>query len=83
MNDNANANDIDQKYGIRNMTLVIGKRLRMEGFIVGDPDFGPKYFKERNERIGAVSFSLFLLLLFFSSFFFPCHMVCIYLYVVN
>jgi NADPH-dependent curcumin reductase CurA len=38
------------------MALVIGKRLRIEGFIVGDPDFGPKYFKERNERLAAVSF---------------------------
>jgi hypothetical protein len=38
------------------MALVIGKRLRIEGFIVGDPDFGPKYYKERNKRLGAVSF---------------------------
>jgi NADPH-dependent curcumin reductase CurA len=28
----------------------------MQGFIVGDKDFGPKYFKERNERIAMVRF---------------------------
>lgn len=30
---------------------VITKRLHMEGFIVFDPRFGPKYFKEHQEKI--------------------------------
>lgn len=35
-----NITDTDKKYGIKNLGLVVGKRLKMQGFIVGDPDFG-------------------------------------------
>lgn len=46
---------VDQRYGIKNLSQIVTKRLKMQGFIVGDPGFGPKYFHERNERIAAVS----------------------------
>lgn len=46
---------LDQRYGVKNLFQIVAKRLKMQGFIVGDPGFGPKYFKERNERIAAVS----------------------------
>ncbi|KAL1979450.1 hypothetical protein VTN96DRAFT_5948 [Rasamsonia emersonii] len=44
---------LDQRYGVKNLFQIVAKRLKMQGFIVGDPGFGPKYFKERNERIAA------------------------------
>jgi hypothetical protein len=34
---------------------LVAKRVTFQGFIVGDPGFGPKYYNERNEKIGAVS----------------------------
>lgn len=30
---------------------LISKRITMEGFIVGDPKFGPVYFKEHQEKM--------------------------------
>jgi NADPH-dependent curcumin reductase CurA len=45
----------EERYGVKNLGQVVTKRIKMQGFIVGDSDFGPKYFKERNERIPAVS----------------------------
>jgi len=41
----------EEAYPIRNITTVIGKRIKMQGFIVGDKDFGPKYAKEHNEKL--------------------------------
>ncbi|OKL58577.1 hypothetical protein UA08_06202 [Talaromyces atroroseus] len=41
----------DQKYPIKTLGALVSKRVRMQGFLVNDPDFGPKYLKERNERI--------------------------------
>ncbi|KAI9640562.1 hypothetical protein NHQ30_010860 [Ciborinia camelliae] len=35
-----------EQYGIKNMGLVVSKRLRIRGFIVSDPDMGPKYKEE-------------------------------------
>lgn len=34
---------------------LVAKRVTFQGFIVGDPGSGPKYYNERNEKIGAVS----------------------------
>lgn len=31
--------------------MVVTKRLKMEGFIVGDANFGPKYAKEHQEKM--------------------------------
>jgi len=38
-------------YGIKNMSLVVGKRLTIRGFIVFDPEFGPKYHDEHQKNM--------------------------------
>ena len=38
-------------YPIRNLTKVVGMRIKMQGFIVGDPNMGPKYAKEHQEKL--------------------------------
>ncbi|PYI18021.1 putative zinc-type alcohol dehydrogenase-like protein PB24D3.08c [Aspergillus japonicus CBS 114.51] len=43
----------EEAFGVKNLMLVVGKRIRMQGFIVGDENMGPKYAKERNERVSA------------------------------
>ncbi|QKX59664.1 uncharacterized protein TRUGW13939_06804 [Talaromyces rugulosus] len=43
----------DEKYGVKNLMSLVAKRVTFQGFIVGDPGFGPKYYNERNENIGA------------------------------
>lgn len=35
-----------QQYGVKNLMNVVGKRLTLRGFIVGDPDFWPKYAQD-------------------------------------
>lgn len=45
----------EERYGLKNLYNVVTKRLRMRGFIVGDKDIGPKWIKERNEKVTAVS----------------------------
>lgn len=37
------------------MMSLVAKRVTFRGFIVSDPGFGPKYYNERNEKIGQVS----------------------------
>ena len=41
----------EDQYRIKNMPLVIGKRLTIRGFIVFDPDMGPKYWAEHQENM--------------------------------
>ncbi|OJJ70491.1 hypothetical protein ASPBRDRAFT_128180 [Aspergillus brasiliensis CBS 101740] len=41
----------EEKYGVKNLYAIVTKRLRMRGFIVGDADIGPKYIKERDEKV--------------------------------
>jgi NADPH-dependent curcumin reductase CurA len=41
----------EESYGVRTLMNVVGKRLLIEGFIVGDENFGPKYFKEHMENV--------------------------------
>ncbi|KAF2666833.1 NAD(P)-binding protein [Microthyrium microscopicum] len=41
----------EEAYPIRNLAMVIGKRLIMQGFLVGDPNMGPKYGKDFNEKL--------------------------------
>jgi len=41
-----------EAYGIKNLMKVVGGRLTMKGFIVTDPNMGPKYAAERNENFG-------------------------------
>ena len=33
------------------MALVVGKRLTIRGFLVSDPDFGPKYRSEHQKNM--------------------------------
>lgn len=46
-----NISNPDKKYGVKNMSNVVSKRLRIQGFIVGDPDFGPKYAKDHQKNV--------------------------------
>ncbi|KAK4442708.1 hypothetical protein QBC34DRAFT_224636 [Podospora aff. communis PSN243] len=41
----------EDRYGVRNLFHVVSKRITMQGFIVGDAEFGPKYFKEHQEKM--------------------------------
>ncbi|MCJ1396305.1 hypothetical protein MMC18_009194 [Xylographa bjoerkii] len=41
----------EERYGVKNLFQIIGKRLTMQGFIVSDPNTGPKYAKEFNENL--------------------------------
>ncbi|KAL9010886.1 MAG: hypothetical protein Q9173_004219 [Seirophora scorigena] len=43
---------IDERYGVKNMTNIVWKRLKMQGFLVGVPDMGPKYATEHQEKVG-------------------------------
>ncbi|KAJ3476061.1 hypothetical protein NLG97_g9248 [Lecanicillium saksenae] len=38
---------------ISNLGLAIGKQLLLQGFLVTNPEFGPAYFKEHQEKLGA------------------------------
>jgi NADPH-dependent curcumin reductase CurA len=40
-----------ERYGIKNLMQIVGKRLTIRGFIVGDENMGPRYRKERDENI--------------------------------
>lgn len=41
----------EERYGVKNLFHVVSKRIRMEGFIVFDENFGPKYAKEHQENM--------------------------------
>ncbi|TVY71515.1 NADP-dependent oxidoreductase [Lachnellula suecica] len=41
----------EDAYGVKNMPLVVGKRLTIRGFIVYDPDMGPKYTEEHQKNM--------------------------------
>lgn len=41
----------EERYGVKNLFLVVSKRLLMQGFIVSDPGFGPKYAKDHQEKM--------------------------------
>jgi NADPH-dependent curcumin reductase CurA len=40
-----------EKYGVKNLFLVVSRRLTIRGFIVGDSNMGPLYNEERNENV--------------------------------
>ncbi len=46
-----NISEPEKRYGVKNLGSVVGKRLKMQGFIVGDPDFGPKYAVEHQKNV--------------------------------
>lgn len=46
-----NISDPDKRYGVKNLGAVVGKRLKMQGFIVSDPDMGPKYGADHQKNV--------------------------------
>ncbi|KAF2491240.1 NAD(P)-binding protein [Lophium mytilinum] len=38
-------------YGIKNTMMIVAKRVKFQGFIVGDDNMGPKYTKEHQEKL--------------------------------
>lgn len=40
-----------EKFGLKNINNVVGKRLKMRGFIVTDPDMGPKYAVDHKKNV--------------------------------
>ncbi len=41
----------EDRYSIKNLMQVVSKRLTMRGFIVSDPDFGPKYAVDHQTKM--------------------------------
>ena len=41
----------EDRYGVKNLMLIVVKRLTFQGFIVGDPDMGPKYAAEHQKNV--------------------------------
>ena len=46
-----NLSSPDDAYPIRNLFKVVAKRLKMQGFIVGDKDMGPMYHEEHQKNV--------------------------------
>lgn len=46
-----NISDPDKKYGVKNLNAVVGKRLKMQGFIVFDANMGPKYAADHQKNV--------------------------------
>lgn len=44
-------NDKDKIYHPKNMFEIVARRIKIEGFIVGDEGFGPVYQKEHVENV--------------------------------
>lgn len=40
-----------EQYGVKSMMQVVGKRLKIQGFIVMDPDMGPKFAAEHQKNV--------------------------------
>ena len=41
----------EELYPIRNLMQIVAKRLKIQGFIVGDANMGPNYAKEHQEKL--------------------------------
>lgn len=50
-NSSVNSSSEDAAYAVKNLGLVIPKRIKIQGFIVSDPDMGPKYTVEHQENV--------------------------------
>ncbi|KAL8952241.1 MAG: hypothetical protein Q9222_001827 [Ikaeria aurantiellina] len=46
-----NVESKDKKYGIKNTANFVWKRIKMQGFLVSDPDMGPKYAAEHQKNV--------------------------------
>jgi NADPH-dependent curcumin reductase CurA len=42
---------VEQRYGVKNLFLIIERRITMRGFIVFDKGFGPDYTQEHQEKM--------------------------------
>ena len=43
----------EEKYGVKGIFHFIAKRLKAEGFLVGDPEFGPAHAKDHQQKVQA------------------------------
>lgn len=41
----------DELYGVKNLMHIVAKRLKFEGFIVGDKKMGPVYFDDHQKNV--------------------------------
>ena len=41
----------EDAFGVKNLAMFVGKRLTMRGFLVDDPDMGPKYAVEHQQKL--------------------------------
>ncbi|KAI2468884.1 NAD(P)-binding protein [Annulohypoxylon bovei var. microspora] len=41
----------DQRYGVKGLPLLIAKLITMQGFLVGQPEFGGAYFQEHQQNV--------------------------------
>ncbi|KAI1204513.1 NAD(P)-binding protein [Annulohypoxylon truncatum] len=41
----------DQRYGVKSLYLLISKLITMQGFLVGQPEFGRAYFQEHQQNV--------------------------------
>ncbi|TPX13532.1 uncharacterized protein E0L32_006003 [Thyridium curvatum] len=42
----------EKRYGIKNLHMAIARRITLQGFMVGDKEFGPAYYQEHQENVG-------------------------------
>ena len=40
-----------EQYPVKNLTAMVRSRIKMQGFMVADPEMGPKYAEEHRENI--------------------------------
>jgi hypothetical protein len=41
----------EKRKGLQGIQYVLTKQLKMQGFIVGTPDFGPAYYQEHQQKM--------------------------------
>ena len=41
----------EEQYGVKSLTFIVAKRLTMRGFIISDPDMGPKWAEEHQKHM--------------------------------
>ena len=46
-----NKSNPDEIYGVKNLSTIVTKRLKIQGFIVSDPGFGPKYAQDHQKNV--------------------------------
>ncbi|KAG8533827.1 uncharacterized protein KY384_001568 [Bacidia gigantensis] len=46
-----NAASAEERYGVKNLPAIVSKRLKMQGFIVGDAGMGPNYSADHQKNV--------------------------------